>query len=132
LSDPEVMVASDGSAIDPAGAGGALPVHPREYGTFPRALALARDERLMPLPPLIRSMTSLPADRFGLRDRGRLVEGAFADLVLFDADHVQDVATYEAPHAFSEGLRLVAVNGSVAWWSESDEIRRAGRVIRPG
>jgi N-acyl-D-amino-acid deacylase len=130
LSDPDVMVASDASAIDPDGAGGELPVHPREYGTFPRALALARDEHLMPLPPLIRSMTSLPADRFGLRDRGRIVEGASADLVLFDADGIRDTAIYEAPHRFPEGIRTVVVNGTVAWDQGSDAVERAGRALR--
>ena len=130
LSDPEIMVASDASAIDPAGPGGALPVHPREYGTFPRALALARDEHLMPIAPLIRSMTSLPAERFGLRDRGALIDGAFADLVLFDADRTQDRSTYEAPHAFPEGIRLVAVNGTVAWEPGQEGIERAGRAHR--
>jgi N-acyl-D-amino-acid deacylase len=130
LMDPEVMVASDASAIDPVGAAGALPVHPREYGTFPRALALARDERLMPIAPLIHSMTSLPAERFGLADRGSLVEGAFADLVLFDADRVRDTSTYEAPHTFPEGIRLVAVNGTVAWEAEREGVERAGRALR--
>jgi N-acyl-D-aspartate/D-glutamate deacylase len=132
LSDPEVMVASDASAIDPSGASGDLPVHPREYGTFPRALALARDERLMPLPPLIRTMTSLPAERFGLRDRGRIVEGAYADLVLFDAEAVRDTATYEAPQRFPEGIRLVVVNGALAWQHGNDRVERAGRALRSG
>jgi len=130
LSDPEVMVASDASAIDPHGIGGGLPVHPREYGTFPRAIALARDERLIPLPPLIRSMTSLPADRFGLRDRGRIIEGAFADLVLFDPHVIRDRATFQAPQTFSEGLRTVVVNGTVAWETGRDAITRAGRTLR--
>jgi N-acyl-D-amino-acid deacylase len=130
LSDPDVMVASDASAIDPSGASGDLPVHPREYGTFPRALALARDERLMPLPPLIRKMTSLPAERFGLHDRGRIDVGSFADLVLFDADAVRDTSTYEAPQQFPEGIRLVTVNGSVAWEAGGDASVRAGRTLR--
>ncbi len=130
LSDPEVMVASDASAIDPSGASGGLPVHPREYGTFPRALALSRDENLMPLPPLIRSMTSLPADRFGLRDRGRVVEGAFADLVLFDTARIRDLATFEAPQRFPEGIRVVVVNGTLAWEDGGDAIQRAGRALR--
>lgn len=132
LADPEVMVASDASAIDPTGPSGDLPVHPREYGTFPRALALARDERLMPLPPLIRKMTSLPAERFGLRDRGRIVEGAFADLVLFEGNAVRDSSTYEAPQRFPEGIRLVVVNGTIAWETGGDEIERAGRALRSG
>ena len=91
---------------------------------------VARDENLMPLPPLIRSMTSLPADRFGLRDRGRIVEGACADLVLFDAARIRDIATYEAPQRFSEGIRTVMVNGALAWEDGSDGIERAGRVLR--
>jgi N-acyl-D-aspartate/D-glutamate deacylase len=130
LSDPEVMVASDASAIDPSGPSGELPVHPREYGTFPRALALARDEHLMPLPPLIRKMTSLPADRFGLRDRGRILEGAFADLVVFAQHGVRDLATYQAPQSFSEGVGLVVVNGTIAWKAGREGIARAGRALR--
>ena len=130
LSDPDVMGASDASTIDPEGATGGLPVHPREYGTFPRALALARDEHLMPLSPLIRSMTSLPAERFGIRDRGRIEEGTFADLVIFDAERIRDIATYAAPHAFPDGLRCVIVNGVVAWGDGRDAIERAGRALR--
>jgi N-acyl-D-aspartate/D-glutamate deacylase len=75
-------------------------------------------------------MTSLPADRFGLRDRGRIAEGAFADLVLFDADRVRDVSTFERPHAFPEGIDLVVVNGEVTWDGRRRE--RAGRVLRRG
>jgi N-acyl-D-amino-acid deacylase len=130
LADPDVFVASDGAAISPAGPAGHLPVHPREYGTFPRAMALVRDERLMPMPTVVRTMTSLPAERFGLRERGRLTEGAFADLVLFDADGIRDTATYDAPHRFSEGITCVVVNGTVAWEAGRDPIERAGRVLR--
>ena len=75
-------------------------------------------------------MTSLPAERFGLRDRGRLAEGAFADLVLFDADRIRDAATFDEPHRFSDGLRLVVVNGTIAWAAGSDAITRAGRALR--
>ena len=103
LADPRVFVASDASAIDPSSPAGALPVHPRDYGTFPRALAMARDERLLPLEAVVAKMTSLPADRFGLRDRGRIAEGAFADLVLLDPTSVRDTATFASPHAFPEG-----------------------------
>ncbi len=132
LADPDVFVASDGAAISPSGRAGHLPVHPREYGTFPRALAIVRDQGLMPLPMAVRTMTSLPADRFGLRDRGRLTEGAYADLVLFDADRVRDTATYQAPHRFPEGIASVVVNGTVAWETGRDSIERAGRVLRHG
>lgn len=131
LSDPEVFVASDASATAPDGPGGSLPVHPREYGTFPRALALARAEGLLPLEAMIRKMTSLPAERFGLRDRGRAVEGGFADLVLLDPATVRDAATFETPHAFPTGLDLVLVNGEVAWDGMALG-ERAGRALRRG
>ena len=93
LSDPDIFVASDASATAPDGPGGDLPVHPRDYGTFPRALALARDETLLPVETVIRKMTSLPADRFGLTGRGRIEPGAVADLVVFDPATIRDTAT---------------------------------------
>ena len=130
LADPDVFVASDGSADAPDGPGGDLPVHPREYGTFPRALALAREHGLLPMEAVVRKMTSLPADRFGLRDRGYLVEGAFADLVVFDPVTIRDRATFEAPHAFPEGVSLVVVNGRIAWEPGAPAITCAGRTLR--
>jgi N-acyl-D-amino-acid deacylase len=132
LRDPDVFVASDASATSPSGPGGELPVHPRGYGTFPRALALARDEGLLPLETMVRKMTSLPADRFGLRDRGRIEANAYADLVLFDPATVRDTATYEQPHAFPEGISTVIVNGVVAWSNGDAAIARAGRALRRG
>jgi N-acyl-D-aspartate/D-glutamate deacylase len=132
LADPDVFVASDASAIAPDGPGGDLPVHPRGYGTFPRALALARDEGLLSLEAMVRKMTSLPADRFGLRDRGRIAVDAYADLVVFDPKTVMDTATYDNPHAFPKGIAAVIVNGEVAWDDGSARIARAGRALRRG
>ncbi len=130
LADPGVFVASDASAIDPTSPAGSFAVHPRDYGTFPRALEVCRDAGLLPLEAIVRKMTSLPAERFGLTDRGRIGEGAFADLVLFFRNDVRDVATYAAPHAFPEGISTVIVNGSVAWERGRDDITRAGRALR--
>lgn len=131
LARPDVFVASDGIAISPTGPLGAHAVHPRYYGTFVRVLGpYVREERLLPLETAIRKMTALPADRFGLAGRGRIEPGAYADLVLFDPAHVGDAATYERPHAFAEGVRLVLVNGRVAFDGEPRE--RAGRVLRRG
>jgi N-acyl-D-amino-acid deacylase len=130
LRDPQVFVASDAWATAPDGPGGDLPVHPRGYGTFPRALALARDEGLLSLESMIRKMTSLPAERFGLRGRGRIEPGAFADLVVFDPLAIRDTATYEQPHAFPEGIEAVVVNGIVAWSDGQPTIERAGRALR--
>jgi N-acyl-D-amino-acid deacylase len=130
LADPEVFVASDAWATAPDGPGGDLPVHPRGYGTFPRALALARDEGLLPLEAMVRKMTSLPADRFGLRDRGRIEAGGIADLVVFDPETIRDTATYQDPHAYPEGVQTVVVNGTVGWNAGDGAIQRAGKALR--
>jgi N-acyl-D-aspartate/D-glutamate deacylase len=128
---PDVMVGTDGIAIAPDGPLGRFSVHPRYYGTFARVLArYVREGRLLDLPTAVRKMTSVPAERFGLRDRGRIAEGAFADLVLLDPDRVADEATFERPHAFATGIELVVVNGRVTWDGARGE--RAGRVLRRG
>jgi N-acyl-D-aspartate/D-glutamate deacylase len=129
VADPEVFVASDGSAIDPSSPAGSLPVHPRDYGTFPRVLArYVREEGVLTLEAAIRKMTSLPADRFGLTGRGRISEGSFADLVVFDADEITDTATYDAPQRFPMGIRDVVVNGAVA--PEGGTAMRTAMAIR--
>jgi N-acyl-D-aspartate/D-glutamate deacylase len=126
---PDVFVASDGIAISPDGPLGAAAVHPRYYGTFARVLArYVREDGVLTLEQAVRKMTSLPADRFALSGRGRIRVGAVADLVLFDERVVADRATYEAPHAFAEGVELVVVNGRIAWDGERRE--RAGRALR--
>ena len=127
----DVFVASDGIAIAPSGPLGAFAVHPRYYGTFVRVLSrYVREERLLTLEAAVRKMTSLPAERFRLNGRGRIVEGAAADLVVFDAGAVADRATFEAPHAFADGIDVVVVNGRVAWDGAPGE--RAGRTLRRG
>lgn len=131
LARPDVAVASDGIAISPDGPLGAHAVHPRYYGTFVRVPGrYVREERVLPLETAVRKMTSLPAERFRLAGRGRIEPGAFADLVLFDPGTVADRATYERPHAFADGIRLVVVNGRIAFDGEPRE--RAGRALRRG
>lgn len=131
LARPDVYVASDGIAVSPQGPLGGYAVHPRYYGTFARVLGrYVREEGLLPLETAIRKMTALPAERFGLAGRGRIGPGASADLVLFDPRTVADRARYERPHAFAEGVRLVLVNGRVAFDGEPRE--RAGRALRRG
>ena len=132
LADPEVMVASDAVATAPDGPMADVPVHPRTYGTFPRVVGPAVREGVLTLESAVRKMTSLPADRFGLGGRGRIVEGAWADLVLFDPDHVTDRATFARPHAVPHGIEAVLVDGTVAWRRGEDTIGRAGRVLRRG
>jgi N-acyl-D-aspartate/D-glutamate deacylase len=75
-------------------------------------------------------MTALPAERFGIAGRGQLVQGAHADLVVFDPVTIADTATYDAPHAYPHGLDLVVVNGRVTW--DGEWRQRAGRALRRG
>ncbi|MBX3254160.1 MAG: D-aminoacylase [Chitinophagaceae bacterium] len=88
--------------------------HPRGYGTNARVLAkYVREEKIITLEEAIRRMTSLPAQKFQLRQRGLIKEGMFADIVIFDPATVQDAATFEKPHAYSKGFRYVLVNGEL-------------------
>lgn len=129
VARPDVMVGSDGLGVTPDGPLGRYAVHPRYYGTFPRIVArYVRHEHVLSLEDAIRKMTSLAAERFGLTGRGRVVEGAFADLVVFDPDRIADTATYERPHSFAEGVEVVIVNGRIAWDGSRGE--RAGRALR--
>jgi N-acyl-D-amino-acid deacylase len=129
LADPEVMVASDAIAMSPDGPLGAQPVHPRNYGTFPRVLGRYVRDGVLSLETAVAKMTSLPARRFGLTGRGLIQEGAFADLVVFDADRVDDTAEFGAPHAFPKGIDLVVVNGRVAV-DDGGLGERAGHILR--
>jgi N-acyl-D-aspartate/D-glutamate deacylase len=132
LADPDIMVASDAVSATPDGPLAAVPVHPRTYGTFPRVLGPAVRAGVLTLEAAVRKMTSLPADRFGLTGRGRVAEGSWADLVLFDPETVTDRATFERPHSFPDGIEAVIVEGTIAWRRGADGIRRAGRVLRRG
>lgn len=87
-------------------------VHPRYYGTFPRKIRhYALEAHALSVESAIRSMTSLPAQILGLRDRGQIREGFWADLVLFDMDRITDKATFFEPHQHPEGIDHVLVNG---------------------
>jgi len=105
--------------------------HPAAYGTYPRILGhYVRELKLLTLEDAIRRMTSFPASRLGLRDRGIIAEGYFADLVLFDPDRIIDRATYKDPRQFPEGIHYVIVNGQVLL--EQGQLRgiRPGKVLR--
>ena len=86
--------------------------HPRAYGAFARVLGkYVREERVLTLPQAVRKLTWLPAQTLRLRERGRLAEGYFADVVVFDPAAIADQATYENPHQYATGVRHVLVNG---------------------
>ena len=109
LSFPLAMIGSDGLPHDDH-------PHPRLWGTFPRVIGrYARDLGLFPMETAIHKMTGLPARTFGLKDRGRLAPGFFADLVVFDPATIIDEATYDRPKQFSTGIERVFVNGTPSW-----------------
>jgi N-acyl-D-amino-acid deacylase len=108
MRQPWTMTSTDGDLV-PMGQG---KPHPRAYGAFPRKLRLyVRERGAIDLPFAIRSMTSLPAQVFGMADRGQVRPGAIADLVLFDPAKVNDAATYQDPHQLAEGMTHIIVNG---------------------
>jgi N-acyl-D-aspartate/D-glutamate deacylase len=117
LQQPWIKISTDAGGIDPEGQEN--PVHPRAYGTYTRVLGrYVRDEPVISLEHAVRIMTSSVADRLGLRDRGLLRPGCYADVVVFDPATVIDHATFVAPHQLSGGIEEVWVNG--------------GRVLRSG
>ena len=124
LCHPATMIGSDGLPSDPH-------PHPRLWGTFPRVLGrYAREERLFSLGEAVRKMTSLPAERFGFKGRGRIREGFCADLVLFDPDTVRDTATFSDPTRAAVGIEAVWVNGVLSYQNGNAMENRAGRFLK--
>lgn len=124
LRHPEAMIGSDGLPHD------AHP-HPRLWGSFPRVLGhYSRDLALFPLEEAVRRMTGLTAARFGLRDRGILRPGAFADLTVLDPAAVIDRASFETPKKPAAGIETVLVNGSCVWRGGAPTGARPGRALR--
>jgi N-acyl-D-amino-acid deacylase len=112
---PWVSFGSDSPSIAAEGMFLERSTHPRAYGNFARLLGkYVRDERLVTLPEAIRRLARLPADNLGLKGRGRIETGYYADIVVFDPATVQDHATFEAPHQYATGIRDVIVNGTPA------------------
>ncbi|MCU0398449.1 MAG: amidohydrolase family protein, partial [Cyclobacteriaceae bacterium] len=107
--------------------------HPRAYGTNARVLGYyVRELKLIRLEEAVRRMTSLPATRFNLHDRGLLREGMAADIVVFDEQKVGDRATFEKPHAYSEGFEYVIVNGKITAEKGKHTGVRNGVTLKPG
>lgn len=125
------MFGTDAAGVNPDGLLAFGKPHPRHYGTYPRILGrYVRQQRILTLESAVRKMTSFPAQRLGLRDRGMVREGMWADLVLFDPATVMDRATYEDPHRFPVGIRYVLVNGQFVVEEEKPTGRLPGRVLR--
>jgi N-acyl-D-amino-acid deacylase len=130
LKQPWTSIGSDGSAVSPEGPTGRTHPHPRYYGTFPRVLGrYVRELGVLTLPEAVQKMTSLNALKLGIKDRGRLREGNWADITIFDPARVIDRATFEDPHQYAEGIEYVIVNGAVTLDRGRHTGALAGRVL---
>jgi N-acyl-D-aspartate/D-glutamate deacylase len=117
-SDASIALPSDGL------------VHARYYGTFPRKIRrYALERAVISVEDAVRTSTSLPAQILGLRDRGLIQEGFFADIVVFDPETIRDAATFFEPHQYAEGIDFVLVNGKLAVDEGEMTWDRAGRVL---
>lgn len=105
--------------------------HPRVYGTFPRVLGrYVRELNVLGLEDAVRRMTSFPAQRLGLHDRGQLKAGMYADITIFDPERIRDLATYMEPRQYPEGIEYVFVNGQPVVWQGGHTSRTPGVVLR--
>jgi N-acyl-D-amino-acid deacylase len=123
---PFNMPAADGGVSNGKG----MP-HPRGYGTNARVLAkYVREEKLIGLEEAVRRMTSLPATKFNLKERGLIMEGKFADILVFDENTIQDMSVYENPHQFTKGIEYVLVNGKLVINNGKHTGTRSGIALR--
>lgn len=127
ISHPLVAVGSDGSVMK---FGEGMP-HPRNYGTFPRVIAkYVRELKVLSLSEAVRKMTSLPARKLGLYDRGLLRPGFKADLVIFNYYTIRDKATFENPHTYSTGIEYLLVNGKLVIREGGHTGAKPGKLLR--
>ncbi len=130
LQQPWITISTDAGGMDPDWAAPTGPYHPRAYGTYSRVLSkYVRAEKVIPLEDAVRKMSSALCDRLGLRDRGQLREGFFADVVIFDPETVGDRATFADPHQLSVGVRDVWVNGERVWKDGVHTGATPGRIV---
>lgn len=131
LAHPLVMISSDAGSHAPYPPMNREIAHPRAYGTFPRAIAkYVRERKICSLEEMIKKMTSMPADKLGFNDRGRIAEGKYADIVIFDYDKIQDKATFTEPHQYPDGIPYVIVNGEIVISNYDHTGAMPGKVLR--
>jgi len=131
IKNRNTTIGSDGVAMAPYGVLGKVNIHPRCYGTFSRVLGrYVRNRRILSLEEAIRKMTSFPAERVGLINKGLIKKGFDADLVIFDFERIIDRSTYSNPHRYPDGIEYVIVNGEIVI-SEGKHLGSfPGKVIR--
>jgi N-acyl-D-amino-acid deacylase len=133
LSQPWCSIGSDGSALAVEGPLRRGNPHPRSFGTFARVVGVyVRERGLLRLEDAVRKMTTMSATKLGLSDRGLLRPGTYADVVVFDPEHIIDRATYSEPFHYSEGVEYVVVNGKLVVDGGKHTGERPGRALRHG
>jgi N-acyl-D-aspartate/D-glutamate deacylase len=131
LAQPWCSIVSDGSALATEGKLRRGNPHPRNFGTFPRVLGVyVREQGVLRLEDAIRKMTSLNVTKAGLRDRGLVRAGQFADITIFNAGKVIDRSTYTEPFQYSDGIECVIVNGQVVLEGGRHTGVHPGRALR--
>jgi dihydroorotase/N-acyl-D-amino-acid deacylase len=127
MQHPMTMIASDGRLSEP----GKGHPHPRAYGTFPRVLGhYVREEKVLTLSQALYKMTALPAQRLGLKDRGILKVGYYADITLFNPKSIIDQSTFDKPHQYPKGIPYVLVNGKPVVDQGVYKDVRSGNILR--
>lgn len=127
MQHPMTMIASDGRLSEP----GKGHPHPRAYGTFPRVLGhYVREEKVLTLSQALHKMTILPAQRLGLKDRGTLKIGCYADITMFNPQTIKDQSTFDKPHQYPKGIPYVIINGKIAVDQGIYKDVRAGTVLK--
>lgn len=133
MKHPRAILCTDGRAVAPYGSLSIGSVHPRYYGTYPRILGhYVREKGIMTLEEAVRKMTSLPAEKIGLKERGQLKENFIADITLFNDQTINDRATFDKPHQYSEGIEGVIINGRLAVSQGEHTGMIGGRVLKRG
>lgn len=131
LAHPKVMISSDAGSHAPYPPMNNEIAHPRAYGTFPRAIArYVRERKICSLEEMIKKMTSMPANKLGIKDRGTIAENNYADIVIFDYETIQDRATFTDPHQYPSGIPYVIVNGKIVIENGEQTGELPGSVIR--
>jgi len=131
LKHPASMIGSDSSSTAPYGVLAKGKPHPRTYGTFPRVLSeYVRKAKLLTLEEAIRKMTSFPAQKLKLNDRGLIRKGMAADITVFDPEKIADKATYEKPHQYPDGVKYVIVNGKLVVADGKHTHQLPGKALR--
>lgn len=131
LKKPYTMIGSDASARADYGILTKITPHPRAFGTFPCLLAkYVREEKILTLEEAIYKITYQPAQLLGIKDRGRLKEGNFADVVIFNPEKIKDLSSYESPLLYPAGIEYVIINGKIVMEQGNHTGILAGKVIR--